>query len=241
MHIIIKRTLKMLVSVIAMFAGFSLTNAQSYNQKNIEAHQAILGTEPEEFLQNGTHYTNIGNINYATSAIHGLHAILNEKTFFTTKFEEYEQEEIDATNGNNAYGIQIDTVNNTIKDHNDNLINSFTNQDDFYNKIHSAIDELVIQDIDVSPVNVQEYLINLLGDTYLKKFGPNPTLGEIDFDINKKGKDVKLYIFDMQFRLIGEYELDKKNNINISNFADGVYNFVFSNGYRKETKKVIKQ
>ena len=139
-----------LLAFATMFGATNVRGQNSYYESNKQAHAAILGTEPEEFLKDRIWYTSQGNVEYNTDFVNGLHAIFTEdnslynggKSAVLTKFGAFTSDESNTINGNLAYGIQIDTLINTIKDMDNNLIDTFTDYLDLYNKMYNVIDEI---------------------------------------------------------------------------------------------------
>lgn len=237
-------TLGLLLSVLGV-------KGQVYYQKNIEAHQTILGTEIEEFARDGVAATQYGNVGYNTLGVNGLHAILEEntpyyddgKTYFVTKFGDYSSDEITALEGSNGFGIKIDTINKTIKDYNENLLDTFENSDEFKQDMVQIIDNIVKLDIDVTPVGINE--MNKIIHTYLNRnivnnIYPNPTNGKVNIDLKDGMKDIGLVICNIAGQIVKEYNLDSDVQIDLDEFSKGVYFMQFQNKSMKQTEKIIK-
>lgn len=237
-----KKILTLILATYLGLTGFQTKAQESFKEANIEAHEANLGTEPEEFLRDGvsTFYHNNQQVNipYATDVENGIHAILNDgKTFFMTGFNQYtnlEKEVIDSYNGG---GVRIDTVTNKVYDHNDNFISSFSSTTDLYNVIDSLL-KTIGEDIDVQPVGINE------NEKILKEMYPNPTIGDVNLVIDKDKKNLYLEIYNPSGKLIYQRKIEDvvgNLKVDMSKYAAGMYFFRISDGKESTTQKVIKQ
>lgn len=241
--------MKIKTILILIACNISLTvNAQSYLQKNIEAHRNILGYEPEELLENGYVSTQEAEIGYNTAFVNGLHAYFSNSypyaaivTKVGDNLNQYSSEELFAMEQNLIYGFQVDTLNKTIVDKNGGLINTFTDISSFYMAMYQLVDEIVDEDIDVLPIGISEKPTipfrkgQLIGNLY-----PNPTCGKFTVELAESTKNVLLKIFNSAGRLLLQQEINKNEIIDLNGFPKGLYLLqVSSNGYFQTEKVVI--
>lgn len=227
---------KMLLTGAALLSLVGAYAQQSFKDAVKQGHENVLGSEPYQFLEDGTWHTSNGDVGFDLMYGNGQHAyfrIPNEyfqfnKTAVLTTFDPFTENEKAIINANQGYGLQVDTINKQIINIDNEILDGVW---DFPHTLRGIIEgitnEIVEEDIIVNPVGTLE-----------NKFKNNIYLKGDEVIINSNGS-YNILISDINGRIVSQEKGFDETRIDLSKMSNGVYNFIIFNETNKDSKRII--